>query len=106
MTLRDLTTEEIFPLAYQKDLLKKQSEHFVNNGIMTGTIKKGYEDFPLQIITENQEAFLEHTNPPHNLIGNYFKNNWRVILTTLVVGGIIWYSIDSNIKKSKQKLKN
>lgn len=106
MTLRDLTTEELFPLAYKQDLLKKQSEHFVNKSIMTGTIKKGYEDFPLQIIPENHEAFLAHSNPPHNLIGTYFKNNWRVILITLVVGGIIWYSIDSNIKKNNQKLKN
>lgn len=106
MTLRDLTAEELFPLAYQQDLLKKQSEHFFNNGIMTGTIKKGYEDFPLQIIPENQEAFLKHTNPPYNLIGTYLKNNWRVILTSLVIGGIIWYTIDTNIKKNKQKLKN
>ena len=31
MRLRNLTLEESFPLAFQQDLLKNQSEHFVNN---------------------------------------------------------------------------
>ena len=30
MKLRDLTIAESYPHAFQQDLLKKQSEHFVN----------------------------------------------------------------------------
>ena len=30
---RNLTTAELFPQAFQQDLIKKQSEHFVSNAL-------------------------------------------------------------------------
>jgi hypothetical protein len=103
MKFRKLTMEESFPIAYQKGLQKIQSEHFVNSVIAAGAIEKGYENFPLEIKTENNLSLHIGANPPQFLIGTYIKNHWRVILASLVVGGLIWYGIDSQIKRSNQK---
>ena len=105
MKFRKLTMEESFPIAYQKGLQKVQSEHFVNNSLESGTFKKGYENFPTQICPENNFPLLIESYPPQFLIVTYIKNHWRVILTSLVVGGLIWYGIDSQMKKAKQKTK-
>ncbi len=106
--LRDLKPNELFPHAYQQDLLKIQSEHFVNESIENGTFQKAYENFPQQIISQNNVAFLENTKPPHFLIGTYIKNNWKIILLSVIAGGVIWYVVDANIsdKKKKEKIKN
>jgi hypothetical protein len=106
MKFRKLTMEESFPIAYQKCLQKKQSEHFVNNALVDGTFEKGYENFPTQICPENNLPLLIESNPPQFLIGTYIINHWRVILTSLVIGGLIWYGIDSQMKKTKQKTIN
>lgn len=106
MKFRKLTMEESFPIAYQKCLQKKQSEHFVNNALVDGTFEKGYEKFPILINLENDLPFHMETNPPQFLIATYIKNHWRVILISLVVGGLIWYGIDSQMKKTKQKTIN
>ncbi len=105
MEFRKLTLEESFPLAFQKGLQKTQSEHFVNNALANGSLVKGYENFPLQISVENDLPLLIESNPPQFLIGTYIKNHWRVILASLVVGGLIWYGIDSQMKRTKQKTK-
>ena len=103
MKFRPLSMEESFPLAFQKSLYKAQSEHFVNNALAKGAVEKGYENFPLQISPESELPLLIEANPPQFLIGTYIKNHWRVILVSLVVGGLIWYGIDSQIKKTYQK---
>ena len=105
MKFRKLTMGESFPIAYQKGLQKMQSEHFVNSVIAAGAIEKGYENFPLAIKTENNLSLHAGANPPQFLIGTYIKNHWRVILASLVVGGIIWYGIDSQLTRTKQKKK-
>lgn len=94
---------ESFPLAYRKELQKVQSEHFVNNAIAAGAIEKGYENFPLEIRTETNLSIHTETNPPQFLIGTYIKNHWRVILASLVLGGLIWYGIDCQLKRAEQK---
>ena len=60
MKLRDLTTAESFPLAYQQDLLKIQSEHFVNKIITTGNFEIGYENMPVDFpsATDNLPIIL------------------------------------------------
>ena len=103
MEFRPLTMEESFPLAFQKSLYKAQSEHFVNNAFAKGAIEKGYENFPMEISVETDLPLLIESNPPQFLIGTYIKNHWRVILASLVVGGLIWYGIDSQIKKTNKK---
>jgi hypothetical protein len=103
MILRNLTMEESFPHAYQQDLLKKQSEHFVNKSIAYGAIEKGYENLPTKLNSDNNLPLSINSNPPKLLIGTYVKNHWRVILASIVVGGVIWYVIDNQIKKSNRK---
>ncbi len=103
MILRNLTMEESFPLAYQQDLLKKQSEHFVNKSIAHGAFERGYENLPTKLNSDNNLPLSINSNPPKLLIGTYVKNHWRVILASIVVGGVIWYVIDNQIKKSNRK---
>ncbi len=106
MKFRKLTLGESFPIAYQKGLQKAQSEHFVNNSLENGTFKNGYENFPTQICLKNDLPLLIEANPPQFLIGTYIKNHWRIILASIVVGGLVWYGIDSQLKKTKQKTIN
>ncbi|WP_304196470.1 hypothetical protein [Flavobacterium alvei] len=103
MTLRNLTMQESFPLAYQQDLLKKQSEHFVNKSIAHGAFERGYENLPTELNSDTNLPLSLDSNPPRLLIGTYVKNHWRVILASIVVGGVIWYVIDNQIKKSNRK---
>lgn len=103
MILRDLTIAESYPHAFQQDLLKKQSEHFVNKSIANGAIEKGYENLPTKLNSDNNLPLSINSNPPKLLIGTYVKNHWRVILASIVVGGVIWYVIDNQIKKSNRK---
>ncbi|MEY4964128.1 MAG: hypothetical protein RLZZ323_1447 [Bacteroidota bacterium] len=105
MKFRKLTMEESFPFAYKKGLQKIQSEHFVNSAIASGAIEKGYENFPMEVRTENNLPLQIEANPPQFLIGTYIKNHWRVILASLVLGGLIWYGIDNQTKRKKQKAK-
>ena len=105
MKFRKLTMGESFPIAYRNELQKIQSEHFVNSAIAAGAIEKGYENFPLEIITENYLSLHTEANPHQFLIGTYIKNHWRVILTSLVLGGLIWYGIDCQLKRTEQKKK-
>ena len=105
MKFRKLTMGESFPIAYRNELQKIQSEYFVNNVLAKGVVEKGYEKFPVRINTENDLPLILETNSPQFLIGTYIKNHWRVILTSLVVGGIIWYGIDSQLTRTKQKKK-
>lgn len=106
MKLRDLTTAELFPLAYQQDLLNHQSEHFTNQVISKMSISSGYENMPTNFKEiDGEPPVVMFPNTPTKLVGNYFNNNWKPILTMLVVGGILAYVLfqTNNNKKSKKK---
>jgi hypothetical protein len=107
MTLRDLTIEESFPIAFHQDLLKKQSEHFANNSIANGTIEGGYKNIPTELLPNNIIApLMINSKPPNLLIGTYIKNHWRVILSSILFGCAVWYVIEKQNKKSKLRIKN
>ena len=85
-TYRKLTLAEIYPLAHQQDLLKKQSEHFVNKIITTGNFESGYENMPIDFPqASNKIPLFIETKPPQTLITTYLKNNWKPILFTGIV---------------------
>ena len=105
MNTRKPTFEELFPVAYGQDLLKKQSEHFVNKSIAHGAIEKGYENLPTELHSDNNLSLSFDSSPPRLLIGTYLKNNWRVILSSIVVGGVIWYFLENQNKKNKKTSK-
>lgn len=98
------TTAELFPFAYQQDLLKKQSEHFVNKIITTGNFESGYENMPVDFPSapENSPIIL-NSKPPQLLIGTYLKNNWKPLLA---VGIIVLFSATVYNKLKREKEKN
>jgi hypothetical protein len=103
MKLRDLTTAELFPLAYQQDLLKSQSEHFVNNILSDGNVGIAYKDMPINFpSTQDNSPIILYTKPPQLLIGTYLKNNWKPLVA---VGIIVLLSatIYNKLKREKEK---
>jgi hypothetical protein len=70
------------------------------------SISGGYENMPTNFMEVHVETpIITRPNSPTKLVGNYFKNNWKPILTMLVVGGILAYLLiqTNNNKKSKKK---
>ncbi len=106
MKTRKPTFEELFPVAHQQDLLKKQSAHFTNQSISKMSISGGYENMPTNFKEVHGETpVVIHHNSPTKLVGNYFKNNWKPLLTMLVIGGVLTFALihSNNNKKSKKK---
>lgn len=103
MKLRELTTEEQFPLAFRQDLIKEQSEHFVSKALAGGSIESGYENMPLEFPSAPSNSTLRvSSKPPQKYIGTYLKNNWRPLLVVLIVGGVATY-IYLKSKEEKEK---
>jgi len=104
MKLRDMTTAELFPLAYQQDLLKKQSEHFVSNALSEGNFESGYKNIPtgFSSVPENLPIVL-NSKPPQFLIGTFFKHNWRPLLVFFIIGGVSTYVYLKSKEKKKKK---
>jgi hypothetical protein len=106
MKTRKPTFEELFPVAHQQDLLKKQSAHFTNQTISKMSIESGYENLPTKLLNEqgNHKIAIQ-SNSPTKLFDNYVKNNWRPLLLMIVLGGVLTYALihTSNNKKQKKK---
>lgn len=104
MDIRPLNIEEIFPIAHKHDLLIKQSDSFVNKAIAAGNIKAGYENMPAKLYSELAETPLAIKSPPQFLMGTYVKNHWRIILSSIIIGGVLVYiAVKSNQKKTTRK---
>lgn len=97
------TTAELYPIAYQQDLLKKQAEHFVNKTITKGNIASGYEHMPVEFpeAVNNSPLFI-NTKPPQLYISSYLKNNWKPLVVVGVVVALI-VSIHYNFKQRQDK---
>jgi len=106
MKTRKPTFEELFPVAHQQDLLKKQSAHFTNQTISKMSIESGYENLPTKLFNEqgNHKIAIQ-PNSPTKLFDNYIKNNWKPLFLMLVLGGVLTYVLihKSNNKKQKKK---
>ena len=98
------TTAELFPFAYQQDLLKKQSEHFVSSALSNGNFESGYKNMPIEFISaQDNLPLIVNSKPPQLLIGNYLKHHWKPLLVVLIVGGVATYlCIKSKEKKEKK----
>lgn len=106
MKTRKPTFEELFPVAHQQDLLKKQSAHFTNQTISKMSISGGYENMPTNLMeVRGEPPVVINPNSPTKLVSNYFKNNWKPLLTMLVIGGVLTFVLihTNNNKKSKKK---
>jgi hypothetical protein len=101
MQFRDLTSAESFPLAYRQDLLKKQSEHFVNKIISDGNFESGYENMPVNFPqTPDNMPLIVNTKPPQFFIITYLKNNWKPLL---FVGVVVAVSVSAYHKFKEKK---
>lgn len=86
MKSRQLTINEIFPIAHQQDLIKRQSEHFVSNALADGSIESGYKNMPLDFPqTPDNIPLIVNTKPPQFFITTYLKNNWKPLLVVAIV---------------------
>ncbi len=89
---RNLSTEELFPQAFQQDLIKKQSEYFVCNALAQGSVESGYNNMPSGFPSApSNSPLIVNSKPPQKYIGTYLKNNWRPLLFVLIVGGVATY---------------
>jgi hypothetical protein len=108
MKTRKPTFEELFPVAHQKDLLKKQSEHFVNKIITNGNFGSGYENMPVEFPqTPYNIPLIIDTKPPQFFIVTYLKNNWKPLLAVgiiVAVSATIYHKL--NRKKEKKLERN
>ena len=103
MKLRDMTTAELFPLAYQQDLLKTQSEHFVNNALSDCNLESGYKKMPNDFtLTPENSPLIVNSKPPSKYIGTYLKNNWKPLLIMGIVGVSLAYAYYT-LKEKKSK---
>ena len=103
-TYRKLTLAEIYPLAHQQDLLKKQSEHFVNKIITDGNFESGYENMPVEFPqTPDNKPLIINTKPPQLFITTYVKNNWKPLLVVAlaVAAAVTAYHKLKQIKEKK-----
>lgn len=102
-TYRNLTLAEIYPMAHKQDLLKKQSEYFVNKIITNGNLESGYENMPVDFPqASNNIPLIIDTKPPQFFIFTYLKNNWKPLVT---VGIIVLLSatVYNKLKREKEK---
>ena len=104
MDTRPLNIDEIFPLAHKQDLLIKQSDSFINNVIVSRNISAGYANMPAELYSEVTDSSLAINLLPPFLIGTYMKNHWRIIVSSIIIGGVLVYiSVKSNQKETTIK---
>lgn len=103
MTFRPLTIAESYPLAFKQDLLKKQSEHFINKSMTYRAIEKRLENLPTELNLDTDLSLSFDSNPSQLLFKTYIKNNWRVIIISMLLGGVLWHITQNHTKKSRKK---
>jgi hypothetical protein len=104
MKSRELTINEIFPIAHQQDLIKKQSEYFVSNALADGSIESGYKNMPICLPSSpSNSPLIEGSNAPQKYIGTYLKNNWRPLLIVLIIGSVATYVYLKSKEKKEKK---
>jgi hypothetical protein len=106
MNYRVPTFQELFPSAHKVELIKQQSEYFVNKSLSKGGPTEGLKGIPTAIPVVER---FSNAMPPNDiiagaLVGTYFKNNWKVMLTCAIVGGVLIYVL-IKIDEENQKIK-
>jgi hypothetical protein len=97
------TTAELFPFAYQQDLLKIQSEHFVSNALSDGNVESGYKNMPIDFPSAPDNLpLIVNSKPPSKYVGTYLKNNWKPMLIMGIVGVSLAYAYYT-LKEKKSK---
>jgi hypothetical protein len=99
------TTAELFPVAHQQDLMKKQAAHFVDKIITNGNVASGYENMPFEFpdVVDNSPLII-NTKPPQLYIVSYLKNNWKPLLLVGVSVAVL-VTIYHHAKQRKENKK-
>ena len=102
---RESTTAELFPLAYQQDLMKKQAEHFVNKTITKVNVQSGYENMPVEFpeAVDNLTPLI-YQKPAQFYIISYLKNNWKPLFLVGVSAAVLTIIL-YNAKQRKENKK-
>jgi hypothetical protein len=105
MNYRQPNFNELFSLAHNKQLTNMQATHFVNNSLAIGGITAGFEGLPTSMpISETLDNDVIKIKIAKSLFGTYFKNNWKVMVTSAIFGVVISaiYLIQKENKKRKR----
>ena len=105
-TYRKLTLAELYPIAHQQDLMKKQAAHFVDKIITNGNVASGYENMPFEFpdVVDNSPLII-NTKPPQLYIVSYLKNNWKPLLLVGVSVAVLVtiYHHAKQLKENKKR---
>ena len=105
MNFRVPTFQESFPLAHTAELIKQQSEYFVNKSLTKGGLTEGFKGIPTTLpVIERVSNEMPKDKIVGALVGTYFKNNWRVMLTCVALGAAAFYLL-IKINEENQKTK-
>jgi hypothetical protein len=107
MNYRQPNFNELFSSSYSKQLKNLQATHFINNSLAKGGITAGFEGLPTSIpLCETLDNEVIKIKIAESLAGDYFKNNWKVMLTCAIIGGVLIFvliKIDEQNQKTKTK---
>jgi hypothetical protein len=107
MTFREPTFQELFPISHSQELTKLQSSLFVNQTLAKGGITEALREIPANLPDpKSYNQLVLERSVANNLTTNYIKINWRVIIASAFIGGIIVYAaikINQQNKKITQK---
>ena len=106
MNYRIPTFQESFPLSHNIELLKQQSEYFVNKSLSKGGPTEGLKGMPtaIPVVEKFGNVLAPNDKIAGALVGTYFKNNWKVMLTCVIIGGALIYVV-MKINEENQKTK-
>ena len=94
MNYREPNFNELFSLAHNKQLTNMQATHFVNNSLAIGGITAGFDGLPTSMpISETLDNDVIKIKIAKSLFGTYFKNNWKVMLTSACFGVAVVFAI-------------
>lgn len=107
MTLREPSLQQLFPISHNQELTKFQSTFLVNQALAKGGIIEVLGDMPTNLPVQKpyNQVVLEK-RVAGTFVTNYLKNNWRVIIASAFVGGIIFYTVAKINQQNRKKIKN
>jgi hypothetical protein len=104
MNYRQPNFNELFTVAHNKHLINMQATHFVNNSLAIGGIAAGFEGLPTSMpISETLDNDVIKIKIAESLFGTYFKNNWKVMLTSAIFGVVVISAIYLIQKENKKR---
>jgi hypothetical protein len=106
MNYRRATFQELYSLSHKIELVNQQSEYFVNNSLSEGGLDSGLKGMPINIpVTERLSDQMPKDGIAESLFGTYFKNNWKVMVTSVIFGVAVVFAIYIIQEENKKRKK-